>query len=363
VLLVEDDSDIAGLLSLVLKRVGLTVSIARTIAQAKAALEGPEEWDVILADKNLPDGSGMTLLEYFRGSGKYAELVVMTGFPSVESAVQAVRLGVYDYLEKPFRDLGQVATTVLRACEHRHLRMERDDALKRALLAERRASLVQVAAGIAHEVKNPLQGISFACANAKDSLRNAEVGDVLEQIAVIEAEARRLRDLVEGVLDLARPEQRPPQRVEIRKLIRDIELLHNRAFVQGGVRLETDIFEGRDLFVDERDVSRALDNLVRNALDVSPKGGLVRISSGDHEKGKKDSLLFLEVSDEGPGFSEEAKTALFRPFFTTKANGFGLGLCQVAAAADRAGGMVVVKDNAPTGARVRLCLPAWKKGS
>jgi C4-dicarboxylate-specific signal transduction histidine kinase len=72
--------------------------------------------------------------------------------------------------------------------------------------------------------------------------------------------------------------------------------------------------------------------------------------------------LSLEVRDEGPGFPAADRERLFTPFFTTKPRGFGLGLCQVAAAADRAGGSVEISDNIPRGARVTLRLPLVKEG-
>jgi len=358
VLLIEDDPDIADILQLVLEGAGFVVTTARTAREARARIvERTEPFDTLLADKNLPDGSGLSLLEDLRRDGRDSELVMITGFPSVESAVQALRLGAYDYLEKPFRNLEDVAATVRRACEHRQLRRERDEARAAALAAERRATLVHVAAGIAHEVKNPLQGIGFACANARASLGDIPgdspaARDALEQITLIEQESRRLRDLVEGVLDLARPTPRPARRLDVASMANTIVTLHQSAARAARVHVECVIEPGLVIVGDEGDLSRALDNLIRNALDAAPGGSTVHLRAANVENEWR-----IEVADEGPGFPAEERERVFQPFFTTKPRGFGLGLCQVAAAADRAGGSVEIHDNIPRGARMVLRLP------
>src|SRR4051794_12790688 len=105
VLLVEDDLDIAEILKIVLTRVGLEVHSARSLAEARQMLRSRSpEFAVVVVDKNLPDGNGLTVIEQERASGGDAEVVVITGFPSIDSAVHALRLGAYDYLEKPFRN-------------------------------------------------------------------------------------------------------------------------------------------------------------------------------------------------------------------------------------------------------------------
>ena len=364
ILLVEDDPDIADILDIVLTKAGFDVRVARTLKEARVQLNRADVFEVIVTDKNLPDGSGLTLLEESRSSGRDAELVVITGFPSIDTAVQALRLGVYDYLEKPFRNLSDVSATVQRACELRRVRRERDEARARAVLAERRATLVQVAAGLAHEVKNPLQGIGFACFNmrtalAESGLATAALEDVLEQLGLVEAESKRLRDLVEGVMDLARPAPRPKSAIGAKLFVQSVIALNSTRAEKAGVTLAWDVPEGLVFLIDEGDLSRALDNLVRNALDVAPPGSTVHVSVSASPQ----RIASIEVSDEGPGIPAGDRTRLFTPFFTTKARGFGLGLCQVAAAADRAGGSVDISDNIPRGARVVLRLPLATEGA
>lgn len=359
VLLVEDDLDVAEAVSSLLGAAGYDVTVARTIASARRdALRAGPAYDVLLVDKNLPDGSGLTFLRERAGRTADSEVVIVTGDPSVDSVLQALRQGAYDYLVKPFSDPHDVTATVRRAAERRQLRRERDEARAQAVAAERRATLVHVAAGLAHEVKNPLQGIGFACINLREilvasSLEPAVRDEVLEQLGLVEAESTRLRELVEGVMDLARPGPRPPRNVGVSELLQRVAALHASRAEKSAVSLRIDADRALLLCVDDADLTRALDNLLRNALDVAPEQSEVRLEARVHDDGR----VRVEVSDRGPGFSAEARARAFRPFFTTKARGFGLGLCTVAAAAERAGGEVQIEDNAPSGARVVLYLP------
>lgn len=362
VLLVEDDRDVAEVLSLVLGGAGFGVRIARSLKDALGALEQlaqKSQPDVVVADKNLPDGSGTELLAAVRDKGLDAELVLITGYPSLDSAVAALRLGAYDYLEKPFRSLEDVVATVRRAMLLRRTRRERDEARARAVRAERTATLVRVAAGLAHEVKNPLQGIGFACVNLRDALGAVALEkrvreDVFEQLGLVEAEAARLKDLVEGVMDLARPSPRPKNQRAVLELFEHVKALHKTRAEKAGVEVTLEGDRALSVQADEADLTRALDNLLRNALDVSNPGDAV--SLGVERVGRTEQLR-LWVADLGPGVAPEHRERLFEPFFTTKARGFGLGLCQVAAAAERAGGRVEVSDNQPRGTRVLMYLP------
>ncbi len=359
ILLVEDDPDISLVLALVLGRAGLVVTQAGTLHEALAAQRRREgSFDAIVADKNLPDGSGIQLLEFERSRAGDAELVVISGFPSLDSAVAALRLGAYDYIEKPFRNLDDVVATVTRAVRHRKVRRERDEARARALRAERAAVLVRVAAGIAHEVKNPLQGMNFATANIRlaldaGSLPSPLAADLREQVALIEAESRRLRELVEGVLDLARPAPRPAVDIDLARLLNEVTPgPAARLASQGGV-LHVRVSPGAIVRADEADLARAIDNVIRNAVEASPAGAEVTVNVIRDELGR----IEIAVEDRGTGFAPESKKSAFEPFFTTKARGFGLGLCQVSAAAERAGATVAIEDAVPHGARVVFRFP------
>lgn len=123
VLFVDDEEAIRRLFETFLSNEGFDVRGASTLAEALEALEGDPP-EVVIVDKNLPDGSGIDVLHTCRESHPEIEVIVLTGYPSLESAIDALRLGAFDYIIKPVLDLDLVSQKVRRALERRHLRGE-----------------------------------------------------------------------------------------------------------------------------------------------------------------------------------------------------------------------------------------------
>ncbi len=122
VLIVDDEETVRNLLSTIVLRIGGAPVVADSSARARALL--PEhEWDCIILDKNLPDGSGMKLLASVREEHPKTAVLVITGYANLESAIQAVRLGAFDYIVKPF-DVATISYRIRQALDRRQ--MERD---------------------------------------------------------------------------------------------------------------------------------------------------------------------------------------------------------------------------------------------
>ncbi len=119
ILAVDDDADLLGLLNTVLTGVGYDVSTADTLAAARKQF-GNGLPDIVLCDLVLPDGSGMDLLREIRASNSQANVLVMTAYSSVKSAIEAMREGAYDYISKPF-DVDELKLVVAKACERGRL--------------------------------------------------------------------------------------------------------------------------------------------------------------------------------------------------------------------------------------------------
>ncbi len=123
VLFVDDEEAIRRLFETYLTSEGFQVRGAATLSEALSELEdNPPE--VVVVDKNLPDGSGLQVLHTCRDAHPDIEVIVLTGYPSLESAIDALRMGAFDYILKPVLDLDLVSQKLRRALERRHMRLE-----------------------------------------------------------------------------------------------------------------------------------------------------------------------------------------------------------------------------------------------
>jgi signal transduction histidine kinase len=202
-------------------------------------------------------------------------------------------------------------------------------------------------AGIAHEVRNPLGALDlFAGLLAEELQGRPEAAHV----ARIRSELSALSKVVEEFLDYARA--RPPVReeVDLPRLLGEVADLAQPLAAERNVSLS---IEGAgEVRADPDQVRRAALNLVRNAVEAAPPGSVVEIAART-----RDGEAAIEVADRGPGLSAEAKDRLFRPFFTTKEGGTGLGLALAKKVADAHEGALALEDRDGGGTVARLVLP------
>jgi two-component system sensor histidine kinase HydH len=361
ILLVDDNGSLVENLTEILETAGYAVRSAATCAAAvPLAAEG---FDVALVDLRLPDGDGTALAPQLKEASPDGEVVLLTGFATLESAVAAVRAGACAYLVKPCATQ-ELLVTVEQAMRQVRLHGEKRDLSRRAQMAEKLAAVGTMTAGLSHEIRNPLNAAALQLSVLERRLqrlpRDAQPA-LLEPLTLVKDEIRRLDHILEDFLQFARPREfraRPVDVVEV--LTKVFDLLGGPA-ERHGVRLERDLEAVPPVAGDEERLRQVLVNLGLNALEAVGAGGLVRVSCRlepppPDRPGAGPHVAIL-VDDDGGGVPPEARDRIFEPFFTTKATGSGLGLSIVHAIVTQHGGRIRVEDSPEGGARFALTLP------
>jgi two-component system, NtrC family, sensor histidine kinase HydH len=186
--------------------------------------------------------------------------------------------------------------------------------------ADRLSALGELSASMAHEIRNPLGSIQGAVEILKDDYQEDEAK--YEFIRILLKETDRLNRIVQEFLGFARPKQPELQPADMNEAIESVLTLTTQEARKAGVKVEKrlDPAIGRRS-LDAGLLKQAFLNLVLNAIQAMPDGGLLTVESGI-----KDSTIEVTISDTGIGIPEENRKKLFGPFFTTKKNGTGLGL-------------------------------------
>ena len=242
---------------------------------------------------------------------------------------------------------------------------ERDRAQHMVLQSNKLASIGQMAAGIGHEINNPLNNIlSYAkllsrnLEQHKDKLDIASHQQLLTDLQSLREETLRASEIVKGILNFAR--QVPPQYscFAVQPWLENTLNLMRQAAKTHQVQLELhSSFEG-ELEGDRGQLQQALVNLLLNAIQASPHDSSVRLNAHS-----EDEQLIITVSDEGTGISEDTLDNIFDPFFTTKpeGEGSGLGLSISLGIVERHQGQLVIANNPHRGVTATMTLPLQAK--
>jgi signal transduction histidine kinase len=217
----------------------------------------------------------------------------------------------------------------------------------RAASAERLAMLGRIAAGLAHEIRNPLGSISGSIELLREGPGLTEEDRRLCDI--IHREAARLNNLVSDMMDLARPRQPEPQAVDVAALAREVVELAARSERSGAGDVDV-TYEGPAGAVwatcDGAQMRQVLWNLVRNGVQASGAGSSVRVSIKEiGTASSKDARVLMAVSDSGKGIPPGSQDKIFDAFYTTRSQGAGIGLAVVRR---------IIDDHAPVGASISV---------
>ncbi len=244
--------------------------------------------------------------------------------------------------------------------------------LERALLQrERLAAVGELAAGVAHEVRNPLAAIS-GCIEMLRSMNRERSGDLEQErlMSIVLREIERLDALIADFLLFARPAAPKHEPICVSELLTEVAEMC-RAACPIGVRVSVSAPPGLMLSADATQLRQVIWNLVRNAVQAVGEGGAIRLTSAlaiaglaqgglaEHRTGDAGGgdAVEIVVADDGAGIDAAALERIFDPFFTTKPSGTGLGLATVHRIVTAHAGSIEVSSVQGAGARFRVLLP------
>lgn len=329
VLIVDDDVDACTSLRRILSLDSIDVDIAHEAGEVLKKRNW-SDYFAILLDRKLPDGTAEELLPIIREKAPKAAIVIITGYADMESSITAFRAGAEDYIVKP------INPDALRATLDRIGRVRQAE--ERSRQAERLAVIGQVVASVAHECRNFLQLMCSAVELLKVSEQDNP--ETIRGIAIIERAEQGLERLLDELRQFAAP-------IELDKEPQSLQSVWQNAWNDiaktrniGNARMDETIGGiGLQCQIDAFRMGQVFRNLFTNSIEACGDNACLQVHC---ENG--DETLKVSVYDNGPGLTKEQRENVFRPFFTTKTKGTGLGMAIVKRIIEAHGGDIRVGD-------------------
>ena len=244
----------------------------------------------------------------------------------------------------------QITLAVSRALIYRNLSLKD----KQIMQAEKMAAIGELAAGIAHEIRNPLGIIT----GSAETIRKHEEQKIREEMTCyILEESNRINGLISTFLDYARPKEPKLMKCDLREVMEKTLLLLSPQAKTLGVEVRKEVSQKPLMaFIDPDQMRQAFTNLGVNAFEAMPQGGVLKVMMAENARGK----IFIRFTDTGKGIGKEMQAKIFDPFFTTKEGGTGLGLSIAHRIITQHGGEVNVESEEGRGSTFTITLPLEK---
>jgi two-component system sensor histidine kinase/response regulator len=316
--------------------------------------------DLVLVDLKLPGMSGIDILREIKDFDPNIVSVMITAYASIESAVEAVKLGAYDYLPKPFT-LDQLLTVTKRGLERRRLILESE-----ALRQEKEKMKELFISMVSHQLRSPLTAVQ----GYFDLILGGFVHDAAEQKKMIKQAGERIRGLLTLINDWLKMAQVDKDKVEEKfeslnlafVLSKTVDLMQPLA-KEKGISLQFEPSDGLPhVRGDKETLQEVFANLIDNGIKYNKDGGTVTVRTKENS-----SQLIIKISDTGIGISKEDMPFIFDEFFrvknesTQQITGTGLGLSIVKRMVEAHSGSIKVTSELGKGSTFTVSLPKLKK--
>jgi signal transduction histidine kinase len=258
------------------------------------------------------------------------------------------RDGVQTYFEVGFFPIGRDAEKGLTVTMRNET--EKEKLREEMMRLDRLASLGKLSAGIAHEVRNPLTGISLLLDDLHDRAVAASADQIMIKKAV--AEIDRVERLINALLNYSSPARVEFRQSDLNLVVHDTVLLMRRQCERQKVQISANVSQFHHFLFDPEKIKQALLNITRNALEAMPDGGEIIIATA-----ADDDHASITITDTGPGINEADLPLIFEPFFTRKGAGTGLGLSITQRIVEEHHGKIHVVSKSSGGTIFTIILP------
>lgn len=365
-LLVDDEDDFRQTLAKRLAKKGITLEQAESGEKALSILE-KERIDVAVLDVKMPGMNGIEVLHHIKRKHPKTEVIFLTGHAATQDGVDGIKTGAFDYLSKPI-EFEHLLGKIKQAYE----KIEREDEKQREadfrsqmeqqmVATERLAALGTLAAGVAHEINNPLAIINESAGWLKLILKKDEMAEMPRKqdfemaLDKIEKGVDRARRITHQLLGFVRKSDTVLAEVDLSELADEAIELVNKEASNKDVEIirETDTLLST-IWSTPSKLRQVLINLLTNAIHATDSGGKITIIlKGIGEK------IALIVRDTGSGVPKENMKNIFEPFFSTKppGEGTGLGLFVTRGIIEKLGGTIDVESKLGYGTSFYIKLP------
>jgi len=371
IVLMDDEADIREVVSIVLSDAGFRV---KTAENGEAGIKLCEAWSpqIVVTDIRMPGMDGIAVLEHLKKNSPDIEVIVITAFGELDLAISALKLDASDFITKPVSDkaLNLALTRAMdRYSSRKKLReyaffLEQENISQAKLMhKEKLISLGHLCASVVHEINNPMAGILNYARLMIKMLKTGEFDEnrmvkFMAYLELVESEAARVAKIASSLLTFSRKSDFSITDIVMDDLVERAVVLSRHRLELSNIVLSVSVEKNIPLFKgDFNKLQQSIINLIFNGIDAMPHGGELSISAFyDREHG----YATIRVKDTGTGINPCDLKQIQEPFFTTKDEGYGvgLGLSIVFGIMERHSGYVDVESTPGVGTCFTLRIPA-----
>ena len=367
-LLVDDENDFRRTVAKRLMKRGMDTKQAASGEECLEILK-KDPVDVVVLDVKMPGMDGIETLHRIKKNHPEIEVIMLTGHATTQDGVDGIKTGAFDYLSKPIELehlLGKIKQAHEKRVRESEKRKEADFRAKmeqQMIATERLASLGTLAAGVAHEINNPLAIIRESAGWMKSILNKEELahmprkGDFEMALDKIENGVERARRITHQLLGTVKQTDSTLSEVDLKELVDEtVGLLHKEA-ANKDVKIIQEIDPAiHSIWTDPYKLRQVLINLITNAVHATGAGGKITATLKP-----VDDRVELTIEDTGQGIPKEHLKKIFEPFFSTKppGEGTGLGLFVTRSIIEKLGGEMDVESQLGQGTRFCIKLPRY----